>query len=370
MHSRGKFSYYALKGAVDILRQGGRKNLETLITGGTGLVGHHLVTALQQRGDTIRALVLPNEDVSWLEERGVVVYRGDVRDPDSLVAPTQGVDTVFHMAAMQGVWLPIKEYYAVNVTGTENICRACLKAGVRKVVHVSSWTIYGMSRGRTLTEQDPPAPWNDPYWITKAQGDQLVQRMVTEDHLPAAIIRPGTIFGVGDRLNFGRIADKLQKEKGLLIGSGGNALPLVYVTDVVQGLLLCADLPQAQGEAYNITNDQQLTQGEFLHAIAQEIGAPSPRLHIPYAAAYSLAFIAERMTGLMRLKHPVVTRHGVTLFGTDNRHSIEKAHTELGFVPQVGIREGVRLASLWYQQQEMPLANASNFLVSRSRRQA
>jgi nucleoside-diphosphate-sugar epimerase len=281
-----------------------------------------------------------------------------------LIVPTRGVDTVFHMAAMQGVWLPIKEYYAVNVTGTENVCRAALTAGVRRLVHVSSWTIYGMSRGRILTEKDPPAPWNDPYWITKAQGDLLVQRLVAEEHLPAVQIRPGTIFGAGDRLNFGRIAEKLLNNKGLILGSGRNALPLVYVTDVVQGLLLCADRPQAEGQAYNITHDQQLTQDEFLSAIAQELGAPQPRRHIPYAAAYAIAYAAERTTGLMRLKHPIVTRHGVTLFGTDNCHSIEKARTELGFVPQVGIREGIRLASRWYQQQQVSVPGTADSLVA------
>src|SRR5947209_8478274 len=165
-------------------------------------------------------------------------------------------------------------------------------AGARRIVHVSSWTIYGMARGRALTEEVHPAPRNDPYWVTKAQGDLLVQRMIIKDHLPAAIIRPGTIFGPGDRLNFGRIADKLRSGKGIIIGSGHNALPLVYVTDVVQGLLLCADLDQAQGQAYNITNDQPLTQEEFLRAIAQELGAAPPHLHVPYHAAYAIAFAA------------------------------------------------------------------------------
>ncbi len=337
--------------------------METLITGGTGLVGRQLVTALQQRGDTVRALVLPTEDASWLEKRGVAIYRGDICDPDTLTIPMRTVDTVFHMAAMQGVWLPIKEYYKVNVTGTENVCRAAMAAGARRIVHVSSWTIYGMERGRPLTEDAPPAPRQDPYWVTKAQGDLLVQRMIAKDHLPAAIIRPATIFGPGDRLNFGRIAQKLSNGKGIIIGSGLNTLPLVYVTDVVQGLLLCADLDQAQGQAYNISNDQPLTQGEFLGAIAQELGVAPPRLHLPYNAAYAIAIAAERAAGLMRSGHPIVTRHGVTLFGTDNRHSVEKARTELGYAPQVGIREGVRLACIWYQQQHLPAASALNSSV-------
>lgn len=324
--------------------------METLITGGTGLVGRHLVNTLQQRGDSVRALVLPTEDTSWLEERGVAIYRGDVRNPYTLTAPMRSVDTVFHLAAMQGVWLPIEEYYKVNVTGTENVCRAAMTAGARRIVHVSSWTIYGMARGRTMTEDVSPAPWEDPYWITKAQGDLLVKRMITNDHLPAAIIRPGTIFGPGDRLNFGRIADKLRSGKSIIIGSGRNALPLVYVTDVVQGLLLCADLDCAQGQTYNITNDQPLTQEEFLRTIAQELGTAPPRLHIPYNAAYAIAIAAERAVKFTRAAHPIVTRHGVTLFGTDNRHSIDKARTELGYAPLVSIREGVQQACTWYQQ--------------------
>jgi nucleoside-diphosphate-sugar epimerase len=332
--------------------------METLITGGTGLVGHHLVTALQQRGDSVKALVLPSENASWLEERGVTVYRGDIRDPDTLIAPMRGVDTVFHLAAMQGLWVPIEEYYKVNVTGTENVCRAAMTAGVRRIVHVSSWTIYGMGRGRPVTEEDLPAPRDDPYWITKAQGDLLVQRMIAKDHLPAAIIRPGTIFGVGDRLNFGRMADKVRAGKGLIIGSGRNALPLVYVTDVVQGLLLCADQDHAQGQAFNITNDQPLTQKELLRAIADELGVASPRLHIPYGAAYAIAYAAERAVKITGAKHPLVTRHGVTLYGTDNRHSIDKARTELGYAPKVSIREGVQLACAWYQQHYMPATNA------------
>jgi nucleoside-diphosphate-sugar epimerase len=333
--------------------------METLITGGTGLVGHHLVEELQQRGDSVRVLVLPSENADWLEERGVKVYRGNICEPDTLAEPMRGVDTVFHLAAMQGLWVPIEEYYKVNVTGTENVCRAVLNAGARRIVHVSSWTIYGMNHKKPLTEDFQPAPRDDPYWVTKAQGDLLVQRMIKQDHLPAAIIRPGTIFGVGDRLNFGRMAEKVYAGKGLYIGSGRNALPIVYVTDVVQGLLLCADRDNAQGQAFNITNDQPLTQEEFLHAIAQELDVAPPRLHVPYAAAYAIAYAAELAVKRTGKKHPVVTRHGVILYGTDNRHSIEKARTELGYAPKVSIREGVRLACAWYRQLSTPATSAS-----------
>jgi nucleoside-diphosphate-sugar epimerase len=336
--------------------------MEILITGGNGLVGHHLITALQQHGITalqqhggsVRVLVLPPEDTTWLKARGVAVYRGDICQPGTLTAPMRSVDTVFHLAALHGVWRPLQDYYAVNVAGTAHVCRAALAAGVRRFVHVSSWMAYGMVPGRPVSEDFPLAPWHDPYWVTKAEGDKLVQRMIAQEQLPAVIIRPGTIFGPGDRLNFGRIADRLRTGKGLIVGSGRNALPLVYVTDMVQGLLLAVEHERAVGQAYNITNDQPLTQKEFLCAVAQEIGARPPRLHVPYRALYASAYIAEQAARLTHAQHPLLTRHGVDLFGIDNRHAIEKARRELGYRPRVPLREGVRLAAAWYRQQHLP----------------
>jgi nucleoside-diphosphate-sugar epimerase len=333
--------------------------MEILITGGNGLIGHHLVTALQERGDSVRVLVLPTEDTRWLKERGVTIYQGDICDYDTLKAPMRNVDTIFHLAAMHGGWLSLEEYSKVNVGGTENVCRAALASSIRRLVHVSSWTYYGKLRGRRLAEEMPPMPWQDAYRLSKVEGDLLVQRMIARDHLPATIVRPGTVFGPGDRVNFGRTADKLCAGKGLVLGSGRNLLPLVYVTDVVQGLLLSADRDCAVGQAYNISNDQPLTQEEFLRAIAQELGVAPPRLHIPFRAAYAIAFAAEQVAKIMHSDHPIVTRHGVILYGGENRHSIDKARSELGYAPQVSIREGVKRAAAWYKQSQMPAPLAS-----------
>jgi 2-alkyl-3-oxoalkanoate reductase len=325
--------------------------MEILITGGNGLLGRHLVRALQDRGDGVRVMVLPDEDASWLEERGVAVHRGDVRRPETLTAPVGGVEAVLHLAGMMGVWRPMADYHAVNVTGTENVCRAALAAAAR-VIHVSSWTVYGMARGGPVREEAPLDPFKEPYAVTKAAGDLVVQRMIAEEGLRAAIVRPGTFFGPGDRLHFSRMADRLRAGRGVIVGPGDNALPFVYVTDVVQGLLLALDDEAAVGRAYNITNDRPLTQQQFLHAIAGEIGVSPPRVHVPYRALYAAGYAAERLGMLTRSsRQPVVTRLGVKLFGTDNRHAIDRARRELGFTPQVSLHEGVALAARWYRGQ-------------------
>jgi nucleoside-diphosphate-sugar epimerase len=263
-----------------------------------------------------------------------------------LATPMQGAEAVLHLAAMMHVWRPLRDYVAVNVTGTENVCKVASAVGVRRLVHMSSSSVYGMAWDKPVDERFPLAPFHDPYPISKAEGDRLVQRMVAEEGLPAAIIRPGTFFGPGDRLHFDRIADRLRASKGIIVGRGDNALPLVYVTDVVQGLLLALDHQDAVGEAFNITNDSPLTQQELLRAIASEIGAKPPRVHVPYHALYAAAYAAERVAAVGHSWHrPPITRLGVAFLGTDIRYSIDKARRALGFAPRVTLHEGIHLAA-------------------------
>jgi nucleoside-diphosphate-sugar epimerase len=329
--------------------------MDVLITGGNGLLGRHLIAALQDRGDSVRVLALPDEDTRWLRQRGVAVHRGDVRWPDTLAAPMSGVTAVLHLAGMMGLWRPLQDYRDVNVKGTHNVCRAALAEGVSRIVHVSSWTVYGMDLGRPAREDFLLRPFREPYAITKAEGDTAVQRMIADDHLPAVIIRPGTFFGPGDRLHFGRMADRLKAGKGVIVGRGDNALPFVYVTDVVQGLLLALDCDHAVGQAYNISHDRPLTQRQLLEAIAEDIGAAPPTVHVPYRALYAAGSAAEHAASLASpQREPALTRLGVKLFGTDNRHAIDKARRELGYTPQVAIRDGVRLTAAWYRAQGQP----------------
>jgi nucleoside-diphosphate-sugar epimerase len=100
-----------------------------LVTGGNGFVGKHVVSALMDRGCPVRVLAPPDEDTRWLQGHGVTVHHGDVRSPETLAAPMRGVDTVIHLAAMMGVWRPIGDYRAVNVTGTGHVCRAARCGG-------------------------------------------------------------------------------------------------------------------------------------------------------------------------------------------------------------------------------------------------
>ena len=252
---------------------------------------------------------------------------------------------------MMHVWRPLQAYRAVNVAGTRNVCRAALAAGVGRFVHMSSTSVYGIRSAGPVDESAPLAPLSDPYPLTKAEGDQLVQRMIAQDGLPGVIVRPDQIFGPGDGLHFGQTAARLQAGRGIIVGPGHNALPLVYVADIVDALLLALDSAGWIGEAINITNDRPLTQMGFMAEIAAGLGVRGPRVHIPFGVLYAAASVAEAAaTALRSQRRPPITRLGVSFLGTDARFSIDKARA-LGFVPRTDLKEAVRRTVAWYRSE-------------------
>ena len=341
-------------------------SLEILVTGGNGFLGHNLVTALQDCGHSVRVLALESEDTTWLQERDVAVYRGNILEANTLQAPFAGVGGVFHLAAMIGVWRPMADYYTVNVQGTENVCRAAMAAGASRLIHISSAMVYETAGRRPAAESDSLSPLNEPYCVTKTQGDQLVQRLVLEEGLPAVVIRPGTLIGPGDYLNLGRMADRIRAGKGVVIGSGANSLLLFDVSDMVRGLLLAFESDGAVGNVYNLGPDVPITQADYLSIIADGCGTAGPTKHVPYAALFAAAAMAERVARVTngRIK-PFVTRHGVKLYGAHNRISIGKARAELGYQPQVPPAEAVRTACRWYFHRETATTSHSTALSPR-----
>jgi nucleoside-diphosphate-sugar epimerase len=323
---------------------------EFLVTGATGFVGAHLVAALRARGHGVRVLALAGEDTGALERaHRVAVHRGDVRDLAAVRAAIAGVERVIHLAAIHGLWRARAEYEAVNVGGTENLARAALEAGVARLVHVSSWAVYGMGHAAPIPEDAPLAPDDDPYALTKAEADRRVARLVAEHGLPAVIVRPGTMIGPGDRVNYGRMAERLRTGRAVVIGSGRNAVPFVDVRNAVDGMVLAAEADAVPGRVYHLGPSEPLTQVELWAALAEDLGVAPPRLRVPYAALFAAAVVAERAHALgLSRGQPLVTRLGVRMFGSENRLVVERAGRELGWTPRGSVRDALRLAAEWW----------------------
>jgi nucleoside-diphosphate-sugar epimerase len=324
--------------------------MTALVTGAAGFLGSHLIDLLLERGERPRGLVRPGDPEGALLDAGVDVYRGDIADRAALEEALAGVDRVLHCAARTGPWGPQAEFDRTNVLGLETLVRAAAATGVARVVHVSSIVVHGTDVRGGADEHAPLREESNPYSRSKIAAERLLDRIMREDRRRVTIVRPGWIYGPRDAASFGRIAERIERGGMFLLGRGDNHLPLVYVGDVAQGVLLASEVQDAGGETYLLVNDEPVTQRQFLTAIATELGAPPPRRRIPYHAAVAAGATAETAGHLARLRHaPPLTRFGVQLLGGENRFIIDRARHELGFSPSVDLAEGVRRSVAWYR---------------------
>jgi len=327
--------------------------MKVLVTGAAGFLGGHLVDMLVERGEEVRAMVRPGEDATHLcaHKRVKVVY-GDMTDTDSLKRAVKGVKRVYHVAARTGPWGPESAYLAVNVLGLAELVRVALSAGVQRIVHTSSITVYGHHLRGIVTEEYPYHAEDNPYSRTKIAGEQLITDLVKTYHAPVVTVRPAWIYGPRDNNSFARFVALVASGKGFLIGSGTNIVPLVHVRDVAQGLIKAGDAgDEAIGRFYTIAGDCPVTQAQYLNAIADALGVPHVSRHLPYAALYTAGRAAEilwQLLGRRDAAPPPLTTYGITLLGGDQRFSIERARRELGYAPRYDITSGVDEGVRWY----------------------
>jgi 2-alkyl-3-oxoalkanoate reductase len=324
--------------------------MTVLVTGAAGFLGSHVTALLLARGDRPRALVHPGADAGRAVPSGADVCIADITDLSATAPALAGVDCVIHCAARTGPWGPSAEYERVNVRGLETIVRAAMAANVRRFVHVSSITVHGNDVRGAADENSPLRNEPNPYSRSKMAGEKLLQRMIRDEGAPVTIVRPGWIYGPGDTASFARFARMAEQGRMIVLGSGDNRLPLIYVRDVAEGIAAAAAAEQATGRSYLLVNDEPVTQRDFLTLLAAELDAPPPGRHIPYRAALTVGAVAETLGHLARRRQPPpVTRYGLQLLGGDNRFSIAQARRELGFSPAVGLAAGVKESVDWYR---------------------
>ena len=324
--------------------------MTVLVTGAAGLIGSHVTDVLVERGDRPRVLVRPGESLEVLPTAVVDIHRGDVADRGVLEAALRNVDCVLHCAARTGPWGSWPEYERTNVRGLEVLVRTAVATGVRRIVHVSSIVVHGTDVGGTADETAPLREEPNPYSRSKVAGERLAEHLIREHGAPVTIVRPGWVYGPRDTASFGRVVAAIARGRMIMLGSGENHLPLIYVRDVAQGIVLASEREQSAGHSYLLVNDEPVTQREFICAIASELGVPSPKLRIPYRLALAAGAAAEAAGHLAHLEQPPpLTRFGVRLLGGENRFSIARARHDLGFVPSVNLGEGVHRGVDWYR---------------------
>lgn len=329
-----------------------------LVTGATGLLGSHIVEQLRLRERPVRVLVRKGSDTSWLKTQNVEFVEGELNDKASLAKACQGVKVIYHSAARVGDWGPWEEFVKFTIEGTRNLAEAASAAGVERFIHISSISSYGHPDGEGLViDETAPLGTNLHKWSYYSRAKVEAEKMLWDMHkagkISLTVIKPSWLYGPRDRATIFRLARMLRQRKTRILGDGMNRLNVSYAGNVAEGSILAADSPKAAGQAYNLCNDGEIRQKEWMNLLASELGAPPVTRHVPYKVAYNFAFILECVGHLFNLKKPpMVTRYAVWLMGRRCYFSAEKARRELGWKSTMGYKEGVKKTIAWLREQE------------------
>jgi nucleoside-diphosphate-sugar epimerase len=319
-----------------------------LITGASGFIGRHVVKANLAKGNNVCALVLPGDDGEfWLKEQGVEVINGDIRDYEAVRRAVGSVDIIFHTAAIVTDWAPKKLFWDVTVGGAENICRAAVDAKVSRLVDISTCDVFGTDEAKVMDESMPLQYWGEPYADSKIDAEKVMRRYHKEQALPLTMVYPLWVFGEGDQTFVPLLADAIIKSELLFWREGAIVWP-TYIDNLVELLMLISEDERAIGNGYLVHDGESTTLEEFCAGIANALGVPPVKTHIPYWSAMTAARVMEFIWKLFRIRmRPLLTTYTVTNLGSRFRFSIDKAQRELGWKPRITYKEGFRKTMEW-----------------------
>jgi nucleoside-diphosphate-sugar epimerase len=326
--------------------------MKALVTGGTGFLGGALTRRLHGMGWDVTALGRNPTRLNELEDEGIRPLRLDITKKGELTNAFKAQEVIFHCAALPSPWGNYEKFYQANVIGTRNVVRACLENNVKRLVHVSTPSIYFSYNSRIgVRENDSlPEPISN-YAATKLLAEEEIDNGF-EKGLAVVSIRPRALFGEGDTVIFPRLLSRLKSGRLPILGDGENIVDLTYIENVVDALLLCAESPaNTLGKKYNISNGEPVKIWLLVSRICDELNLPHPKRKIPYKTANAAATAIEFIYSLIPYSpEPPLTRLTVNMLAHSTTLDISAARAELGYRPKVLVEEGVERFLKWWKE--------------------
>lgn len=333
--------------------------MKVAVTGGTGFIGGKLAEKLSADGFSLKCLIRKKSDSSRLRSLGAELVFGDLQDEDSLRSFPEGCDCVFHVASMVSDWGRREDFFRQNVEATKTLLDASREAGVSRFVYMSSSTVvwnaslFGTPDIRDIDETYPyPRSYSDSYNETKAVSEKLVIEYNGNGGLETVAVRPSNVWGAGDTVILPRIVDACLK--GVLVNMGFNKKTVspCHVLNLVHATALCATAPRAAGNVYFVNDGKSMDNARFVADQLASMGIKwKPRVTVPYALGYALAFVLEKIYGIAGSeKPPVLTRFAVAALSKSRTYSVRKAERDLGYEPVCGYEEGMEELSRWISE--------------------
>lgn len=304
-----------------------------LVTGSTGFVGSHLCRELAEHGYQVRAFHRETSSTENLQAnlKGARVEHviGDLDDLDSLQRAMEGVDVVFHIAALyRQAKFPDEEYWKVNCEGTKNVVRASQIMGVKRVIHCSTIGVHSHIEHPPANESEPYAP-TDVYQESKAEAEKFVLESCKRGELDACVIRPAMIWGPGDT-RFFKLFRGIAKRVFPIIGSGRYLCHWILVDDLVRAFRLAAETPKSSGQIYIIAGERPVTLEYTMKTIAHVYGVSLLPLKIPALPFQIIGSIVESICRPFGIEPPLHRRRA-DFFIKNRAFDCSKAKADLGF---------------------------------------
>ncbi len=263
-------------------------------------------------------------------------------------AAADGVDVVYHIAAIyRQAGLRETEYRAVNATAVRTVIEAARAGGARRVVHCSTVGVHGDVEHPPANEDAPLRP-GDIYQETKLEGEQIAREAGRDTGIEVVIVRPTGIYGPGDRRLL-KLFRGVSRRRFVILGDGGIFYHLTYIDDLVEGFHLCGTVPAAAGRTYILAGGEVTTLNELARLIAEEAHVAPPRVHLPVWPFWIAGAVCEAICAPFGIEPPIYRRR-VDFFTKSRAFDIARARGELGYAPQVGLRDGIARTLHWYRQ--------------------
>ena len=319
--------------------------MRVLVTGSNGFIGSALTEKLVQTHD-VRCLIRKTSDTRWIQDLDVEFVYGDLRDPASLVSAVKQVDVIYHTG---GITKGRKEedYMQGNYQTTVNLLQTSLQHAPdhQKIILVSSQAAGGPAvDGHARSESDPAEPVSR-YGRSKLSAEQA---LLQQSERQAVVIRPPSVYGPRDSDFFVMFR---QIKRGLvpIAGLGRQTLSLVYISDLVDGILKAAQCENADHQVYYICGDGVYTWKELVKAMQNSMNRLALRVYVPKFLINAVAWISEA-NAIITEKPALLNRDKIREMNQSAWVcSNEKAKQQLGFKPQIDIQEGFQRTVEWYK---------------------
>jgi len=324
--------------------------MRVLVVGATGFIGGHLIEYLKNEGHQVEGLIRNPEKASLLDALSVPYRIADVTDPQSLEKAVSGeFNAVVNTVAVVGSRKSLDFFRKINVEGTKNLAEALSKAGIKRLIHLSSIAIYGQSVVNGTEDLVPKRQTWMRYSVTKLESEKVLNHY---PDLDIAILRPGHVTGPRDRMGvLPLLFHTLRTKKFVMIDEGKAVTSFVYVRDVCRAVQLCLENPEeTKDQAYNVVSPEKIRIRDVVDYLHEEMNVPLPEKKASFASAYRKAHIVEIISKTLG-RTPPVTRMDVVFIGTDSHFLSDKLQS-LGWSSSRSVREMVHEWAEWRKQYE------------------